>query len=180
MPQRLTEFVARLHGRGTPVMFFPFVAWSRAKRLYSAFDEICPVELLEAAAMSAPGYLEQILSDYRRGDFSWLLDFDAFAENRYVEYDPGDAEPPFKEGIESRFGLSHSFEYLRPTPSAKMVWKDTGGNPFVVVGESSSGKSCYVNTCCHACMSPIAVSSPLEVCPEFGLVLRNCLRWLME
>lgn len=180
MPRRLVEFVLALHDQGTPVLLFPFTAWSMSKGLYRGMEDICPVELLDPKDNSVDVHTEQIISDYRRGDFRWLLQFDSFAEDRYVEYDPGDAKAPFEEGTSARFGLSHSFEFLRPTRDAEVVWSDTGGNPLVVIKESSSGKSCYINTCCHGCMSSVAISSPLEVSGEFVLVLRNCLRWLFE
>ena len=176
IPEQLAELIASLYDARVPVVFFPFVAWSRAKGLYPLLDGICPVHLVDPSEAIRE---EQVLSVYRRGDFRWLLNFDSFAEDRYAEYDPEDAEPPFNRGVERTFGLSHSFEFLRPAAGATTVWRDTGGNPLAVIREDASRKSCYLNTSCHACMAPIAISSPLDACQEFALVLRNCLRWLL-
>ncbi len=180
MPSRLTDFVVSCHRRGTPILLYPFLAWSMRQGLYRSLTGICPVELINLQAATPVAFDPmQILGEFRRGDFRWLLKFDAFAEDQYVEYEPQDCKNSFAEGIDSRFGLSHSFEYLRPREGADAFWADTAGNPFVVAMQSDTGRTCYVNTCCHVCMSPIAVTSPLEASKEFGILQRNVLRWLL-
>jgi hypothetical protein len=93
--------------------------------------------------------------------------------------DPADGLAPFTDGIASRFGLSHSFEYLVPSPCATVAWRDVTGNPTVVVNDGASARVCYLNTCCHACMSDRAILSPLEVSREFPILLRNVLAWML-
>ena len=179
MPPRLIDFILALHVKGTPVMFFPFIAWAMARGLYPEFEEICPVALDPTRAAMVSD-MDRFIGDYRRGDFTRLLSLDSFAEGRYVEYDPQNARTPFNDGGIARFGLLHSFEFLRPVPGAAAVWSDTSENPLVAIMESSARRVCYVNTCCHACMSTTPISSPLETSAEFASVFRNTLRWLLE
>lgn len=180
MPNRLTDFILQSHRKGASLLLFPFLAWSMHRGLYPELVATCPVELLDPTESGSSLDAKQILGEFRRGDFRWSLEFDSFAEDWYVELDAQKTDHPFTDGIEGRLGLSHSFEYLRLRPNAVLAWADTAGNPFVVTKESDAAKICYVNTCCHSCMSPIAVSSPLEVSIEFAVLMRNVLDWLLD
>jgi hypothetical protein len=180
MPERLTSLILQAHRKGASLLLFPFLAWSMHRGLYPELITECPVELLDPAEPGSSVDTRQILGDFRRGDFRWLLEFDSFAEDWYVEFDTQKTDHPLTDGIGGRFGLSHSFEYLRSRPGATLALADTAGNPFVVTKESHAAKACYVNTCCHSCMSPIAVSSPLEVSSEFAALMRNVLLWLLD
>ena len=122
----------------------------------------------------------ELPGNYRRGDFSFLLAYDLFAEDHYAELDITDGIRPFIDGIKTKFGLSHSFEYLKAVNGAIVGWKDTTGNPIVVFNESGKGKICYLNTCCHACLSTIPVSSPLEASMEAAILTRNVIQWLLD
>ena len=179
LPGSILDIICRGHNNGTPLLFFPFVAWSINRGYYRSLVDIVPVKLLDP--ITAWEFdIRQIVGDYRRGDYRWLLKSDSFAEDQYSEIDPLDGYSPFVDGVESRFGLSHSFEYLESMKDAKVMWKDTVGNPIVVVRESKVGKVCYLNTCCHSCMTTIPVLSPLEVSHHFGVLLRNVISWLLE
>jgi hypothetical protein len=181
VPRQLTQVLLHSHRRGTPILLFPFLAWTLRRGLNPELQDVCPVRLIDPSQADR-GQLDprQIVGDFRRGDFRWLLDFDSFAEDQYVEYDPTDVQNAFGTGIQRRFGLSHSFEYLRPIDGATASWSDTSGNPLLVVSEHSTARIAYVNTCCHACMSRIAISSPLEASAEFGTLTKNVISWLLE
>ena len=157
-----------------------FTAWSIRRSVYGGFVEICPVELLDPTESNSALDIQQVFGESRRVDFSWLLKLDSFAENQYVELDPQYTKHPIAKGIENRFGLSHSFEYLRPRKNAQVAWADTAGNPFAVMEQSNNTKICYLNTCCHSCMSTIAISSPLEASQEFAILQHNVLDWLLQ
>jgi len=176
MPPRLTQFISSC---SAPLLLFPFVAWSRRRGLYGNLDGVCPVTLLDPtdAAESFDAY--QIIGEFRRGDFRCLLAFDSFAEDQYVEYDPESADERVGNGIASRFGLSHSFEYLRPGPQAKVLWSDTAGNPFLIASARRDRRVCYVNSCCHGCLSSTPVASPLETSESFARALSNVCEWLL-
>ncbi len=179
-PLSLVEIIQRCYEKGTALLMFPFLAWSMSRRVDLPLQDIVPVKLQNPITAPFDLTLERVAGAYRRGDFRWLLTFDSFAEDQYTELDPTDSGSPFVDGIGARFGLSHSFEYLTVNDDAKLIWADTTGNPMVVVKESGKSKSCYLNTCCHSCMTPIAISSPLEASPQFGYLLRNILKWLLK
>ena len=180
MPEPLIDVVVRCHRRGASFLLFPFLAWSVYRGLYPSLKEILPVELQDPSTISKDLSIDRVAGSYRRGDFGWLLEFDSFAEDQYIELDPSGGILPFTNGIESRFGLSHSFEYLCASPRAQIAWKDTTGNPMVVTSDCGTGKVCYLNTCCHSCMSTVAISSPMEASAEAGILLKNIMQWLLE
>ena len=180
LPPGLLEVVERCYEKGAALLLFPFLAWSVNRGLYSSIQEIIPVKLQDPTTTPLELTIERIAGSYRRGDFRWMLSFDSFAEDQYTEFDPADGRPPFTNGIEARFGLAHSFEYLTLKKGAELVWADTTGNPMVIVSETESSRVCYLNTCGHSCMTPIAISSPLEAVPQFGHLLKNVLEWLIE
>ena len=179
MPDLLVDTIRRQHDGGASVLFFPFVAWSMRRGAYSAFEPVVPVRLVDPSAGESLSP-RQVAGEFRRGDFRWLLAFDAFAEDQYVELDPREGTAPFVHGITSRFGVSHSFEYLSLTEHGCCAWADTAGNPFVVVQDGGTGRVCYLNTCCHSCMTVVPVTSPLEASRPFALLLRNILAWLLR
>ena len=179
LPEELVGVIKRCYQGGASLLLFPFLAWSMHRGLYASLRDVVPVRLLTPGLFSPESALDQVSGSYRRGDFRWLLSFDSFAEDQYNELDPGDARAPFAEGINSHFGLSHSFEYLAVERGAQLAWADTAGNPMVILREGSGGKVCYLNTCCHSCMTPTPISSPLEASPQVGLMVRNILRWLL-
>ena len=180
MPRAITTLIESLHSAGAPLLLFPFLAWSLRRGIYLNFGEFCPVELVDPtdAAESFPTY--QILGAFQKGDFRWLLAFDSFAEDRYVELDPATVTHSISKGVPGPFGISHSFEYLKTRNAGRVLWSDTAGNPFVVVGHSDQQRVCYINTCCHACLSTIPISSPLEASNEFATVLCNVVEWLLD
>ena len=180
LPSSLLETIERQHDSGTGLLFFPFLAWSLNRGLYSSLERLMPVELQDPTTSPLEPTIKRISESYRRGDFRWMLSFDSFAEDQYTEFDPTEGHSPFNDGIKSRFGISHSFEYLTVKKSAKLVWGDTTGNPMVVINESKSSKVCYLNTCGHSCMLPTAISSPLEAVPQFAYLLKNILEWLLD
>jgi hypothetical protein len=180
LPAILLETIVRAHAQGAGLLLFPFFGWSFNRGLYSSLRKIIPVRLQDPAKASSDFTVKRVAGAYRHGDFRWLLAFDSFAEDQYAEFDPAHGQQPFISGIESLFGLSHSFEYLTTNDESKIVWKDTSGNPFVVVNESGNGKVCYLNTCGHSCMALIPVSSPLEVAPQFGRLITNIITWLLN
>lgn len=178
-PPELAETVQRCYERGAAFLMFPFLAWLIRRRPDLPLQQMLPVKLQDPVTAPLDLTPDRVAGAYRRGDFRWLLSFDSFAEDQYTELAPANAEPPFVEGIDAPFGLSHSFEYLTVNKDSKLVWADTTGNPMVVVKEAGKSKMCYLNTCCHSCMTPIAISSPLEASPQFAYLLRNILKWLL-
>jgi len=179
LPQRFIDFLCVSHIKGRSILFFPFLVWVMNRGLYSALSEIVPVQLMNPA--NSPNInIERISGDYRRGDFRWLSDFDSFAEDHYVELSPGSVDNIFIKGIDSTFGISHSFEYLVPSSNSRVVWEDTTGNPFIITNVSDTGKVCYVNSCCHSCLTVKAIPSPLESTPEFSILIKNTIEWLLE
>jgi len=180
LPSGLIEIILRCHNNGAALLLFPFLAWSINRGLYSQLEKIIPVELQDPTTSPFGFTVDMVAGSYRHGDFRWLLAFDSFAEDQYVEFDPAEGHLPFCEGINSRFGISHSFEYLTVRKTAELVWADTTGNPLIVINHSEGKKVCYLNTCGHSCMNLIPISSPLEVTPQFGVLVRNVLEWLLD
>lgn len=181
LPDELVEVIHRCHENGAGLLLFPFLAWSLNQGLYPSLRKIVPVRLQDFSAFSSDQVtIEMLTGSFRRGDFKWLLRLNPFAEDEYTECDPINATPPFAAGIGSPFGLSHTFEYLTVTEGSQIAWADTNGNPVVVVDDSSAGKVCYLNTCCHSCLSPVAISSPLEASAQVGFLFRNIIQWLFE
>jgi hypothetical protein len=178
MPSPLVNVIRAQHDAGASLLFFPFVAWSMRRGAYSALGPLVPVRLVDPSSGEALS-LQRIAGEFRRGDFRWLLAFDSFAEDHYVELDPGEAIAPFGHGIATRFGVSHSFEYLSLTEHGRCAWADTSGNPVVIIQDHGPGRVCYLNTCCHSCMTVVPVSSPLEASRPFAFLLRNVLTWLI-
>jgi hypothetical protein len=179
-PNTLIEAIERSHDAGAALLFFPFLAWSVKQGLYPSLSRIVPVKLQDQETIPEKVLVTQIAGSYRLGDFRWLLTFDSFAEDQYAELDPADGHSPFTNDIDSRFGFSHSFEYLTVDKRAQLVWADTSGNPIVITDESGKGKICYLNTCCHSCMAPFALLSPLEATTQFGLLMRNTIKYLVS
>jgi uncharacterized membrane protein len=180
LPPRLLHIIERCYRAGASLLMFPFFAWSINRGLYSSLQNIIPVELQDPKTFPSALSVARIAGSYRHGDFSWLLTFDSFAENQYVEFDPKDGKSPFTSGIDTRFGLAHSFEYLTVKQNAEIIWTDTTGNPLIVVSEGKRSRVCYLNTCTHSCTSSIALSSPFEVTPQFSQLMGNILTWLLE
>ena len=181
MPRHLQRSLSDLHGHGAGVMPFPFTAWSQRAGLLLQLTGITPVSLMEAGGVTQEVYQKRFPGEFRKGDFSSdLLLWDSFVEDRYMELDPATAEPGWATGIERSFGLPHSFEVLQEKPGATVAWRDSTGNPFIVTMETETGRVCYVNSCCHSCVSVNRVPSPLEVSDEFGLALLNAFRWLLD
>ena len=180
LPQSLIEVIQLSHRKGAAMLLFPFLAWSIHRGLHSALRDIVPVRLQNPEFFSPETATNRVAGSHRRGDFRWLLSFDSFAEDLYTELDPSDGCSPFTDGIEARFGLSHSFEFLAVTRGSELIWVDTAGNPMIVVNRTGSGKVCYFNTCCHSCMNPVPVLSPLESSTQASLLIRNTIRWLLS
>jgi hypothetical protein len=180
LPEGLIEVILRRHEGGAALLLFPFLAWSIHRGLYPELGEIVPAMLQDFSASSDQVTIEMLAGSFRRGDFRWLLLFDSFAEAEYTELNPVDAAPPFADGIVAPFGLSHTFEYLSVAEGSRLAWADTTGNLVVAVNDASSGKVCYINTCCHSCLTPVAISSPLEVSAQAGLLFKNVFQWLLE
>lgn len=178
MPHDLQEVIAMQHEVGASLLLFPFMAWSMRQGAYSLLDQIVPVRLVDPSRgeqISA----QRVTGEFRRGDFRGLLASDSFAEDQYVELDPSDGIDPFARGIERRFGISHSFEYLSLAAGARNAWADTTGNPIVAVNAASRGRICYLNTCCHSCMTTVPMTSPIKASTQFAVMVRNIIGWLL-
>lgn len=165
---------------GTPFILFPFLAWSRHRGLLPVMSEICPVRLLDPLEAESTFAVTLAQGAERLGDFGFLLGLDSFAEGRYSEYDPNECSSNLADGIREPFGLMHSFEFVIEEPDASVLWRDRSGNPFVVTAERAGTRICYLNTCCHSCMSSVPLTSPLEVSVDFARLVRNCMRWLLQ
>lgn len=179
LPTSLVDRIVQLHIHGSSVLFFPFVAWSMRRGLYPGLRGVSPVELLDPTKAKEQVTSARLLGEHRKGDFRWLLSFDSFAEDQYMELAVDGAEEGFSIGLSAKFGISHSFEYLRPADGAKVQVTDTAGNPLVVTRETTNGRVCYLNTCCHSCLSPVPISSPLAASTDFSILFRNILVWLV-
>jgi hypothetical protein len=179
LPRSLVDTMLRAHDGGGSLLLFPFLAWTIHRGLHSPLEDIVPVTVQNPQLFSPESAVDRVAGSYRRGDFRFLLSFDSFAEDLYVEMDPAAGRAPFTDGIDSRFGLSHSFEFLAVKRGAQLAWADTTGNPLVVVSEAGGARVCYLNTCCHSCVNPVPVLSPLEASVHAGSLLRNIIRWLV-
>jgi hypothetical protein len=178
LPGILIETILNCHQRGSAILLFPFLAWSLKRDINAGLRDIVPVELLDPLEAKEYGDTS-VLDGYRKGDFRWLLAFDSFAEDQYVELTSEGNDKEFATGVSDKFGISHSFEYLRPLRGARVRFKDTVGNPFIVTREGVYGKICYLNTCCHSCLSSVPVLSPLSSSSDFSVLFRNVLSWLI-
>lgn len=183
LPHALIKWVTTQHSKGASMLFFPFLAWAMERGMYSELDEVCPVRLLEPKKALHQYGPSLLMSDYRKGDFSrliWLLNSESFTEDRYVEYDPKEAVALFSTGIESRFGVSHSIEFIEGVNGSQAAWADATGNPLLVTRVSGKSRSAYINSCCHACLSTVPISSPISASPDFATFTSNVLTWLMK
>lgn len=179
LPGFLMDAILQCHERGSPILLFPFLAWSLKRNLNTELRDLIPVELLEPS--DAREYsASNVTSTYQKGDFRELLAFDSFAEDQYMEFNSRDNDVEFASGVSDKFGISHSFEYLRPLRGARVRFEDTAGTPFIVTRESKQRKVCYLNTCCHSCLNDVPVLSPLSISPDFSILFRNVLNWLMD
>lgn len=177
LPSILVDTIMSSHRQGSSILLFPFLAWCLKRGINAGLRDVIPVELLDPREAKESDVSPRV-GDYRKGDFRWLLAFDSFAEDRYMELTADGNDDEFAKDISDKFGLSHSFEFLRPLRGARVRFKDTAGNPLVVTREDSHGKVCYLNTCCHSCLSDVPVSSPLSSSTDFAVLLRNVLIWL--
>jgi hypothetical protein len=148
--------------------------------LYPEFSELSPVELMDPTSAKEQIAAARLLGKHRKGDFRWLLAFDSFAEDQYMELSATGGVGDFSCGLSAKFGIAHSFEFLRPVNGAKVMFTDTAGNPLIVTKEYSNKRVCYVNTCCHSCLSPVPISSPLSASVDFAVLFRNVLAWLLK
>lgn len=183
IPSILTSQIRRLHtDQRTPVLFFPFFAWSLSRGAYQELAKIIPVTLIDSYKVSS-GDTEKLYQagSSKLGDFRFLLAFDSFAEDQYVEVSPETMHSDFSKGIDKTFGISHSYEYLDLLPGAIVAARDTTGNPFLVISEASNNtRVAYLNSCCHSCLTLTPVSSPIEASQEFAIFLRNTIEWLIK
>jgi hypothetical protein len=180
IPDQIINKIFNYYEKGSSILFFPFFAWSIAQGIYTNLRDIIPVKLENINDFILSQALNRITGDYRRGDFRFLLAFDSFAEDQYIELDPACGDPYFTRNISNRFGLSHSFEYLQLTNNGKSVWNDTTGNPIVIINNNNDSKICYFNTCCHSCLSVNPILSPLEVSHDMAILMKNILEWLLD
>lgn len=180
LPDELVDLLSRACAQGASFLLFPFLAWSMKRKLYSALSPVVPVEVIEPSGSLTDREDEMFLGEYRKGDFRWLLAADTFAEDRYMELDPSKGSKGFTAGIDGKFGFSHSFEFLQSVEGAEVELADTTGNPFVITKKLQRSRICYINSCCHCCMSTVPVVSPLETSESFAILMRNSLAWLLK
>jgi len=182
LPPPLVDAIRDCYTRGGSVLFFPFMAMSLDHGRYQRLGDLIPVRQLQMNLFAPEMALERLAGPHRMGDYRWLIGFDTMAENAYNEFAPEDALSPFAQGISETFGLLHSYERLTLAPGATLAWADTAGNPFVALQKSvlGRGKSCYINTSCHRCLSPQNISSPLRASAPLGIVLLHALEWLLD
>jgi len=182
LPPPLVDAIRDCYTHGGSALFFPFMAMSLDHGRYQRLGELIPVRQLQTNLFAPEMALERLAGPHRMGDYRWLIGFDTMAENTYNEFAPDDALNPFAQGISETFGLLHSYERLTLAPGATLAWADTAGNPFVALQKSvlGRGKSCYINTSCHRCLSPQDVSSPLRASAPLGTVLLHALEWLLD
>jgi hypothetical protein len=181
LPEAVQDVLLAIHEKGGALLFFPFVAWSLAHGGLRDLGPLCPVTLVGVGEHGVSSIdARKIVGEYRAGNYTYLLNADRFAEDRYVEIDPAAARPGFAEGVLEPFGISHSFEFLRATPDATVQWADRSGNPFVVTSHRGSGKVAYVNTCSHTCLSLTMPRSPIRASEAVAVIVQNVLRWLLS
>lgn len=179
-PTELEAIVLQAARRGTPFLFFPFVAWMIQQGALNRISSMVPVRLSIDQASGETFTRTRLLAERRAGDFRWLLAEGTFEEDEYREYDPIDGLSEFIKGVASRFGMSHSFEHLEAIADARVAWADTSGNPLLVVADIDGTRVAYLNSCCHSCLSSRPIPSPLRSSPAFGILLDNAVRWLVE
>jgi len=179
LPKMLIDIMLACHELGSAMLFFPFLAWSLKSNRNMALRDLIPVELLDPTE-SRDYNAAYLLGGYKEGDFRELLAFDSFAEDQYMELSSKKNDVEFTRGLSDKFGISHSFEYLRPIRGANVRFKDNFGTPLVVTQENKHGRICYLNTCCHSCLSNVPVLSPLSSSADFSILFRNVLNWLIK
>ena len=87
IPYELVNVIRTQYESGASLLLFPFVAWSMHQGAYSILSDIVPVRLVDSQAVERM-IPQRVTGDFRCGDFRWLLAFDSFAEDHYVELDP--------------------------------------------------------------------------------------------
>lgn len=177
LPRGVQNLVTAAVLNGASLLAFPFCAWT----LYHGHNDwlaaMLPVRMSMSDTPRMPG--SQIAQRPRK-DYGNLMIDDNFAEAAYCEYDPANGLAQFTAGIAQRFGIAHSFEFLEVSEYGAVGWCDTAGNPLLVVSERDARRVAYVNSCCHSCVVPVDVASPLAVSTEFRQFLGNTLHWLLE
>lgn len=174
LPDAVCKVINRNCKRGTGILFFPFFAYCINKGHYKQIGDLMPVSINPPDAKS-----ESRLSNFRFGDFRFLLYTDLFAEDQYTEIvqngNCSDILPNFSGVVP----LKHTFEYLVAKPKCRVLLKDLSENPFLIVNEKGASKIAYFNTCTHSCLTSLPISSPIEASPNMNTVFNDILNWLL-
>jgi|HubBroStandDraft_2_1064218.scaffolds.fasta_scaffold62093_2 hypothetical protein len=180
-PVQLERLLLRNVSDGGSLLLFPFVAWSIANGRLANLANITPVKLDDNPIPEATSSRNRTLAETF---FAIVKSELSFEEDEYREFDLQSVQGQIRAGSKGRFGISHSFEHLKPSKGATIVaLRDTLNNPFLVYSTNKNAKIAYLNTCCHTCLSPqtsTAIPSPLTYSHEFRGVMSDLLAWLLS
>jgi hypothetical protein len=178
-PPALENTIVEAARRGTPLLLFPFVAWMLQRGALERLANFVPVRLTRDTCRDDSFSRTRLFGEPRKGDFRWMLAEVGFEEDEYREYDPATGHGQFTKGLRSRFGLSHSFEYLEALPGSKVALADTSDNPLLVIHVIDDTRVAYINSCCHSCLTSVPIPSPTRTSADFRTLMVNALEWLL-
>ncbi|MDB5902642.1 MAG: hypothetical protein JWM26_1520, partial [Betaproteobacteria bacterium] len=82
-PNELEAVVLQAARRGTPCLFFPFIAWMIQQGALRRLSSYVPVRLTVAQAPDQMFSRTKLMADCSKGDFRWLLAEGTFEEDEY-------------------------------------------------------------------------------------------------
>lgn len=177
LPHEMIDIILTNHYKGASILFFPFLAWSVSKGINAKLTDLLPVNLRLPAEIS----LEEYIRNYHeKSDFTFFLNFDSFAEDRFVEIAKTSTKHNLKIDLEQSISLKYSYEFLEPKSSSQTLLVDSNTNPVLVVNNKRESKIAYMNICTHNCFSTIPISSPIENNIEMSKIFNNIILWLLD
>ncbi|MGJ5181997.1 restriction endonuclease [Bradyrhizobium oligotrophicum] len=177
LPEELQQLLVDHSLRGRPLLLFPFVAWAAAQGELRILSKIVPV----AIDRHPPSVETSLRNRTLKERFDELFDC-SFEEDEYREFSAVRAAEQPASKPSRRFGISHSFEHIRPLTNSAVALSDILGVPLVVTATTRRGKIAYFNSCCHSCLAPDAtasIASPFATSREFRTIFLMLVRWLL-
>jgi hypothetical protein len=180
LPTDLEMMVVQSVAKGTPLLLFPFSAWMIERGSLPRLSDFVPVRLKRLENREKGFIQTRQLAARMYPDFRNLLVKGGFEEDEYREYKPLVGSERFAIGIAASICISHTFEYLIPVNGARIAWADASGNPLLAVAENGVSRVAYLNSCCHSCLMPAAIPSPIRASTDFRVLFSNTVQWLLE
>lgn len=157
------------------LILFPFFAWALHQGAYSSLSSLLPVKLVDNFLAEKLWFKSSRI--FSAGDINWLNP-EAFIENQFVEIDVK-GEHTLLYGLEGKFGITHSFEFLDVKKDAKCILRDDLGTPFLILNESYSSPIVYINSCTHNCLTRTPILSPFEVSDMYQKIIVKSVMWCL-